>query len=249
MYKMTSKGQGQSSFVKTLLLTGQAVEAQARGENIRLHVVQLIREHLGIADISPRDICACHRLRNPKVILVRFVALDTERVSQSTGPEPGQKPKKRGLLIFESLTSERLATVNELKKLKQAGGPHVLSYFTQGGKIFVRASENKEVRPVQIPFGASQTHIKDLCNGKKVEISPLDIRDHVRQVHSGAGSGEGPGVRIGRSGDRGPGRAGTVNANHVWSKVVRKGNAGVQGIDLQYHSLSLVRMQLVQSEL
>ena len=203
-------------------MTGQAVEAQTRGENIRLYVVQLIREHLGISDISPRDICACHRLRNPKVILVRFVALDdTERVYRAR-----TKPKKRGLLIFESLTSERLATVNELKKLKQAGDPHVLSYFTQGGKIFVRTSENKEVRPVEIPFGASQTHIKDLCNGKKVEISPLDIRDHVRQMHSGPGSGEGSGGRIGRSGDRGPGRAGTVNANHVWSKVARKGNAG-----------------------
>ena len=89
---------------QTLLLTGQAVEPQTRGENIRQYVIQLLREHLGITGIQPHDICACHRLRNPKVILVRFVALDdAERVYRER-----TKPKKRGLLIFESLTSERL---------------------------------------------------------------------------------------------------------------------------------------------
>ena len=164
---------------QTLLLTGQAVESQTRGENIRNYVLHLLKEHLGISDLVPNDICACHRLRNPKVILVRFVSLDNaERVYRGR-----TKPRKRGLLVFESLTSERLSTVSVLRELKQAGDL-VQSYYTQGGNIFVRTSENREVKPVEIPFGASKKQIKDLCSGKKVTVSPLDIRDHVRQAHS-----------------------------------------------------------------
>ena len=165
---------------QTLLITGQAVDPPTRGENIRHYVIHLLKEHLGVTDLGPRDICACHRLRNPKVILVRFVSLDdAERVYKGR-----TKPKKRRLLIFESLTSERLATINQIKALKQAGDSPVVSYFTQGGKMYIKTSESRETTPLEVPFGASKDQIKDLCSGKRVTVSPLDIRDHIRQVHS-----------------------------------------------------------------
>ena len=90
------EGQQMYSRKQTLLLTGDAVEGQTRGENIRLYVIHLLRDYLGISDLDQRDICACHRLRNPKVILVRFMSLDdAERVYRGR-----TKPKKRGLLVF-----------------------------------------------------------------------------------------------------------------------------------------------------
>ena len=198
---------------QTLLLTGQAVEPQTRGENIRHYVIHLLREHLGITDIQPHDICACHRLRNQKVILVRFVALDdAERVYRGR-----TKPKKRGLLVFESLTAERLTTVNVLRDLKKAGDASVFSYYTQGGSIFVRTSEIKEIKPTEIPFGASKQQIKDLCTGKKVTISPLDIRDHIRLVNSASGQ-----VKKNRTGGR-------LGADHMWHKVPSKRNERASG--------------------
>ena len=198
---------------QTLLLTGQAVEPQARGENIRQYVIHLLKEHLGITGIQPHDICACHRLRNPKVILVRFVALDdAERVYRER-----TKPKKRGLLVFESLTSERLSTISVLRDLKKAANSSVHSYYTQGGRIFVRTSENKEVKPTEIPFGASKQQIKDLCTGKQVTITPMDIRDHVRQANPVSASGQ---VRN---------QASRTHGDGAWHKVPAKRNACVSG--------------------
>lgn len=203
---------------QTLLLTGQAVEGQVRGENIRQYAIQLLREYLGISDLEPRDLCACHRLRNPKVILVRFVSLDdAERIYRAR-----TKPKKRGLLVFESLTAERLATISVIRGLKQAGNSPVLSYYTQGGRIFVRTSENKEVKPVEVPFGATKEQVKDICNGKKVTLSPTNIRDHVRQVHSAPGQVQNGQTGI-NSGGSGP-SASRGNVAYTWRKVPQKRN-------------------------
>ena len=201
---------------QTLLLTGQAVGPQTRGENLRRYVVNLLKEYLGITDLDPRDICACHRLRNPMVILVRFVSLDdSERVYRAR-----TKPKKKGLLIFESLTSERLATINVLRDLKKESDNPIVSYYTQSGRIFAKISDSKEVKPVEIPFGASRQQIKDLCGGKKVTISPMDVRDHVRQVNGSTGQ-HNAGSSVGGSATRGP--------NGNWQKVQSKKKVGGTG--------------------
>ena len=212
------EGQQMYSRKQTLLITGQAVELPTRGENVRQYVITLLKEHLGISNIEQRDICACHRLRNPKVILVRFASLDdADRVYRAR-----TKPKKRGLLVFESLTSERLATIAVLRDLKQAGDNPVLSYFTQGGKIFVKTSENKDVRPTEIPFGASKDQIKDICNGKKVSISHVDIRDHIRLVHGTSNKLGADGKPEGRSG-------GPSGSNTNRQRVTRKKKTGAGG--------------------
>ena len=201
---------------QTLLLTGKAVEGPTRGENIRLYVINLLREYMGITDIQPHDICACHRLRNQKVILVRFVSLDNaDRVYRGR-----TKQKKRGLLVFESLTSERLATLNVVKDIKQAEQSPIHSYYTQGGKIFVRLSENKDLKPIEIPFAATRVQIMDLCKGKKVTLSPLAIRDHVRQVHGV--SGQNRGQTSHGSGSGGSGAVGHGSASQAWKKVPPK---------------------------
>lgn len=167
---------------QTLLLTGSAVGLPTRGEDVRGIVLGLLNRYLGLTGLQPSDICACHRLKNPKVILVRFSQLDhCEKVYHAR-----TKPKLKGLLIFESLTAERLSVINMIKALKDEGNSHILSYFTQGGKIFVRTSENRDVRPVEIPFGLNQDQIRLLCAGEHVSPTPIAVCDQFRAVSSGS---------------------------------------------------------------
>lgn len=169
---------------QTLLLTGPAVEPPSRGEDVRGTALRLLNRHLGIIDLHPRDINACHRLKNPKVILIRFTNLDhCDKVYRAR-----TKPKVRGLLIFESLTAERLSVINMIKALKDEGNPHVLSYYTQGGKIYVRTSEDKNIRPVEIPFGLNQHQIQALCEGEQVSPTAVAVCDQFRTVNSGSNS-------------------------------------------------------------
>ena len=114
-------------------MTGEAVREPVRGEDVRRTVIQLLTEYLGIEGLQSHHICACHRLKNQKVILVRFVSLDdTDRIYRAR-----TKPKRKGLLIFESLASERLSVIHDLRDLKKEDGSKVLSYYTQAGKMFV----------------------------------------------------------------------------------------------------------------
>ena len=164
---------------QTILVTGEAVKEPVKGEDVRRTVIQLFSEYLGVEGLQPHHICACHRMKNPKVILVRFASLDdTERVYRAR-----TRPKKRGLLIFESLTSERLSVIHDLRDLKKESDSKVLSYYTQTGKIFVRTSENKEIRPTEIPFGITKDQIRDLCSGKNIELSSAEILDRFRDIH------------------------------------------------------------------
>ena len=167
---------------QTLLLTGPAVGPPSRGEDVRGIALGLLSRHLGLSGLQPGDICACHRLKNPKVILVRFTHLDhSERVYRAR-----TKPKQRGLLIFESLTAERLSVIDMIKELKAEGTSTILSFYTQGGKILVRTSEDKNVRPVEIPFGLNKDQIKALCSGERVSPTPVAVRDQFRAVNSGS---------------------------------------------------------------
>ena len=165
---------------QTLLLTGPAIYPPTRGEDIRGIAIELLVRHLGLSGIQPKDICACHRLKNPKVILVRFVHMDhSDMVYRAR-----TKPKQRGLLIFESLTSERLSVINMIKDLKSGRNSNIISYYTQSGKIFVRTSEDKGEKPIEIPFGLDQEQIRMMCEGRKVDPSPTTVRDQFRTAHS-----------------------------------------------------------------
>ena len=194
---------------QTLLVTGEAVKEPVKGEDVRRTVIQLISEHLGIEGLLPQHICACHRLKNQKVILVRFISLDdADRIYRAR-----TKPKKRGLLIFESLTSERLSVIHNLRELKQEQGSNVLSYYTQTGKIYVRTSENKEVRPTEIPFGVTKAQIRDLCRGQEVKLSSTEILDRFRAVHLDLQSA------VGIKNQKGP----QITSGHAWRKVGKNG--------------------------
>ena len=186
------EGQQMYTRKQTLLLTGSAVELPVRGEDTRDVVLKLLSTHLGVSNISKGDISACHRLKNPKVILVRFTHMNnSDRVYKAR-----TKPKRHGLLIFESLTSERLSVIELLKSLKNDQSSPVLSYFTQAGKIFIRTSENRDVKPIEIPFGCGVDQIHELCAGKRVDPSDATIRDQFRAIHGG-GAGRGSGERQG----------------------------------------------------
>ena len=165
---------------QTLLVTGEAVKDPTRGEDVRRTVIHLLAEYLGVEGLQPHHICACHRLKNPRVILVRFVSQDdAERTYRAR-----TRPKKKGLLIFESLTSERLSVIHDLRELKKEPGSNVLSYYTQSGQILVRTSDNKEVRPTEIPFGVTKSQIRELCKGSQVGLSSAEILDRFRSIHN-----------------------------------------------------------------
>ena len=70
--------------------------------------------------------------------------------------------------------------------IKAERDSHILSYYTQGGRIFVRTSEDRNVRPVEIPFGLNQNQIKALCQGERVTPTPVAICDQFRAVNSGS---------------------------------------------------------------
>ena len=172
---------------QTLLLTGDAVQPPSADEDTRKYVLQLIKDYLGITGIQPDDICACHRLRNKKVILVRFLALhNNDRVYRAR-----TKPKQKGLIIHESLTAERMSVVNMLKDLKKEENPPLVSYFTQGGKMLVRTSEDRDTALVEIPVGVTKEQIRSLCLGKKVTVTSLQIRNQFRSVHTSSGNPSG----------------------------------------------------------
>ena len=184
------EGQQMYNRKQTLLLTGSAVELPVRGEDTREVVLRLLSTYLAVTGVSKHDISACHQLKNPKVILVRFTHLDdSDRIYRAR-----TKPKRTGLLIFESLTTERLSVIETVKALKNDQSSSVLSYFTQGGKIFVRTSESRDVKPVEIPFGCGPELIRDICDGKKVSPPDVAIRDQFRAIHN-RGRTEGHRVR------------------------------------------------------
>ena len=196
---------------QTLLFTGSAVELPLRGEDPREVVIKLLTTHLGIADITKQEITACHRLKNQKVILVRFSHLDTsDRVYRAR-----TRPKRPGLLVFESLTSERLSVIQMLRTMKDDPSSSVVSYFTQSGKIFVKTSESRDVRPVEIPFGCGLAQIRELCEGKKVTPSDTAIRDQFRAVNS---RGQLGGASSGRVGD-----GSQAGAGGQWITASRRG--------------------------
>lgn len=169
--------QQQYSRKQTLLLSGPAVQMPTRGENIRGVVLGLIANYLDITDLSQKDICACHRLGNQKTILVRFVDMrNSDRVYRSR-----VKPKRQGLHVFESLTSERLAVVNMIRTLKESQDSPILSYFTQSGKVCVITSQNQKV---EIPFGAQMSDIRALCEGRAFVPTPTAVRDQFRAIEA-----------------------------------------------------------------
>ena len=131
-------------------------------------MVSLLKEYLGL-DIHPRAITACHRLRNKSTILVRFADLDERRTVYSQR----LSPKKRGLLVHESLTNERLAVIHTLQKLdKPKETSPFLSYYTSMGRIFIRLPDptgRKAAKTVELAVGVSEKDILDICEHHKVK--------------------------------------------------------------------------------
>ena len=236
------EAQQQYSRKQTLLVTGDAVKMPEQGEDTRKYVLRLLNIHLGITDLAVQDITACHRLKNKKVILVRFLdQTDSDRVYRAR-----YKPKQRGLILFESVTQERISILNNLKELKAEPNTPILSYFTQAGTILVRTSPDRDVRAIEIPFGLTKGQIMDLCAGGKVAPTPVSVREHFRSVHGGipqgsttanswntAGSKRG---KRGRYSHRGPtGAEGRPNNDQAPPTHQRSGSDSSDGTDAQPH--------------
>lgn len=104
--------QAQYSRLSTLLLSGDAIPPYRVREDTKSGVLHVLKEYLGIV-IHPLAVSACHRLRNKRTVLLRFVNQDEREAVY----RKRTKPVKRGLAVHESLTSERLDVVKILKDL------------------------------------------------------------------------------------------------------------------------------------
>lgn len=147
----------------TLVLAGKAIPPQTPNENIRQLSLGLLKDHLGIC-LGRDSLIACHRLHEKKTILVRFKDLD-ERMSVYL---KRTKPIRHGLLIFESLTKDRMAIVQILNNMRRDVQPPFKTFYTFRGDIFVKVREGD--RPIEIPVGTTREDIIRMCKGEHVEV-------------------------------------------------------------------------------
>ena len=194
--------QAQYSRKTTLLLTGKVIPAFTQGEATRQIAVGLLKEYLGL-DVHLRAITACHRLNSRTTILVRFADLDERMLVY----RQRLSPKKRGLLIHESLTSERLAVIKILQKLHQPRQTSPFtSYYTSMGRIFIRMTDPAKAgsfKTLELPVGVTESEILDICGKQRAKhpstrAAPLALGERRRQGDPGhADRGRGGAVRGG----------------------------------------------------
>lgn len=157
--KLTSAIELQEQYSRktTLLLSGRAIPSFREDEHTRRVVVTLLKDFLGM-EIHPRAITACHRLRSKSVILVRFADLD-ERMAVY---RQRLSPIKKGLLVHESLTNERLAVIKILQRLhKPKETSPFQSYYTSVGRIFIRLANVPKA--IELSVGTTEKDILDIC--------------------------------------------------------------------------------------
>lgn len=150
----------------TLLLSGRVVPPPERDEDTRGVAISLMKDYLGVT-VRSGEITACHRLQSKRVILVRFAYLDQRMYVYSRRV----RPERRGLLVHESLTPQRLAVVKVLQKLHNPkdGSPFV-SYYTNSGRIFVRL--HNSTKATEVPVHSTREDILQLCSdrGRRANI-------------------------------------------------------------------------------
>ena len=73
--------------------------------------------------------------------------------------------------------------VHMLRDLKGEEDSPVVSYFTQGGKILVRTSEDRDAKLIEVPIGVSKDQLREMCKGKKIQLTSLQIRNQFRIIH------------------------------------------------------------------
>lgn len=181
--------QAQYSRVSTLLLSGNAIPPYRAEEDTRSGVLHLIKEYLGIT-IHPLAISACHRLKNKRTILLRFMNL----AERDAVYRKRTRPLKRGLAIHESLTAERLEVVKMLKDLFYPREQSPLeTYYTNRGRIFMRPRGCSGA--LELEVGATRERILSLCRGRAPGVALAAV--------SGADRGL-PGTNSGRPGSVAP---------------------------------------------
>lgn len=167
----------------TLILTGKAVPPHQKDEDIRRVTIRLLYDHLGI-NINRDAITACHRLQAKGSILLRLADLDLRMHIYAKRT----KPTRRGLMVFESLTSERLAIIRLLKSMKDEPNCPFHSYFTFRGLIYLKFREND--RPVEIVVGTVRDQILQICKGERLVLGSQGIRGGQNQGSGKSGQGE-----------------------------------------------------------
>lgn len=146
----------------TLILTGRAVPTFQKDEDIRRVTLRLLNEYLGIT-LTRESITACHRLHSKGTILLRLADLD-ERMKIYM---KRTKPIRHGLLVFESLTSERMGVIKMLKSMRAASTCPFHSYFTFRGVVFLKVRDTD--KPIEVDIGTTEDQIVKICRGERPE--------------------------------------------------------------------------------
>ena len=132
---------------KTSLILGGAFPEGKDGETpaeTRETVKQVIKEKLKV-DMKG-DIVACHRLRNRKRVVVKFLdSDDRDAVYEAKFGQNGQQGDK--ITVHENLTEKRARMITLLEEMRKKR--EVLNYHTKNGNIMARNCATKRYSRIQ----------------------------------------------------------------------------------------------------
>ena len=142
---------------KTSLILGgdfpEGREEETPGETREI-ILKVIKDKLKV-DLKG-GVVACHRLRNKKRVIVKFLDHDDrDAVYEAKFGQVGLQGQK--ITVHENLTEKRAKMINLLEEMRQ--NKQVLNYHTKNGNIMARDSSTK--RYSRIPYWFNVDEIKD----------------------------------------------------------------------------------------
>jgi hypothetical protein len=172
-----------SKNLHTIIKTDEALKKE--NKTIKDHAKELVREHYGI-EIQDSDLAACHRLKGPGSILVKFNnrcndsaysslvkaikrgGLKGEERRNAKSKEEKSHIKLPNFFICFHLTKRRGMLVQHLKKLKRNGDINNFS-SDQNGAIYMQVKRDGAWEPITRQFGDDESK----CTLTEIEVDQL----------------------------------------------------------------------------
>lgn len=158
-----------------LILSGDGLPLPREGsfetpEQSRVIASSIIKDKLGVE--LKGTIAACHRLKNKKRMLVRFVDLDDRNaVYQARFQSVDDRSK---VIIHENLTQPRAAMVRFLGQLRKDN--RIKNYYTRNGSIYARDSDCKKYELIE-PW-MSEEQVLRVCADADAKQTPNTNESH-----------------------------------------------------------------------
>ena len=132
---------------KSTLILGGAFPEGEEGEapaQTREMAKKIIKEKLKVE--MKGEIVACHRLRNKKRVIVKFLDHDDREAVYQAKFEQGGQPGEK-ITVHENLTEKRARMITMLEDMRKRR--EILNYYTKNGNIMARDSFEKRYSRIQ----------------------------------------------------------------------------------------------------